>query len=52
MHKLNFQIMEFVRILKDYDHLWAVKQPDKEDDESLPIYLIDGIMPSIYLISL
>lgn len=38
MHKLNFQIMEFVRILKDYDHLWAVKQPDKEDDELTDIF--------------
>lgn len=25
--------MEFVRLIKGYDHLWAVKEPDKELDE-------------------
>ena len=30
--------MEFVRILKDYDHLWAVKQPDKENDELTDLF--------------
>ena len=25
--------MEFVRIIDGYDHLWAVKDPDKEADE-------------------
>lgn len=30
--------MEFIRILKDYDHLWAVKQPDKETDELTDLF--------------
>lgn len=30
--------MEFIRILKDYDHLWAVKQFDKETDELTDLF--------------
>lgn len=30
--------MEFVRILKGYDHLWAVKLPEKEDDELTDLF--------------
>jgi hypothetical protein len=30
--------MQFVRILKGYDHLWAVKDPDKENDELTSLF--------------
>lgn len=30
--------MEFVRILKGYNHLWAVKEPDKEHDELTELF--------------
>ena len=25
--------MKFVRVIEGYEHLWAVKEPDKEYDE-------------------
>lgn len=30
--------MEFVRVIKGYDHLWAVKEPDKESDELTSLF--------------
>lgn len=30
--------MEFVRVIKGYDHLWAVKEPDKELDELTSLF--------------
>lgn len=30
--------MEFVRVIKGYDHLWAVKAPDKESDELTSLF--------------
>lgn len=30
--------MRFTRIIKGYDHLWAVKNPDKEDDELTELF--------------
>lgn len=30
--------MQFVRIIKGYDHLWAVKEPDKEYDELTALF--------------
>lgn len=30
--------MHFVRIIKDYDHLWAVKSQDKENDELTDLF--------------
>ncbi len=30
--------MEFVRIIPDHDHLWAVKNPDKENDELTDLF--------------
>ena len=30
--------MEFVRVIKGYDHLWAVKEPNKELDELTSLF--------------
>ena len=30
--------MEFVRVIKGYNHLWAVKNPDKELDELTSLF--------------
>lgn len=30
--------MQFVRVIEGYDHLWAVKEPDKEDDELTSLF--------------
>lgn len=30
--------MKFVRIIDNYDHLWAVKTQDKEDDELTDLF--------------
>lgn len=30
--------MEFVRVIRGYDHLWAVKEPDKESDELTSLF--------------
>lgn len=30
--------MQFVRIIKGYDHLWAVKEPNKEYDELTALF--------------
>lgn len=30
--------MEFVRVIEEYDHLWAVKEPDKELDELTSLF--------------
>lgn len=30
--------MEFVRVIKGYDHLWALKEPDKESDELTSLF--------------
>lgn len=30
--------MHFVRIIQDYDHLWAVKSQDKENDELTDLF--------------
>ncbi len=34
----NVLYMKFVRIIDGYDHLWAVKSPDKEDDELTELF--------------
>lgn len=47
--------MEFVRVISGYDHLWAVKSPDKELDEltdflkkiKSPDYLLDFFMDNL-----
>ena len=47
--------MEFVQVLSGYDHLWAVKSPDKEVDEltdflmriKSPDYLLDFFMDNL-----
>lgn len=31
-------ICSFVRVIEGYDHLWAVKEPDKEDDELTSLF--------------
>ena len=38
MHCNTFKVMEFVRVIKGYDHLWAVKEPDKELDELTSLF--------------
>ena len=30
--------MEFVRVIEGYNHLWAVKEPDKEYDELTALF--------------
>lgn len=30
--------MKFVRVIKGYEHLWAVKEPDKEHDELTSLF--------------
>ncbi|WP_302457826.1 hypothetical protein [Bacteroides fluxus] len=30
--------MKFVRVINGYDHLWAVKEPDKEYDELTSLF--------------
>lgn len=30
--------MKFVRVVEDYEHLWAVKEPDKEFDELTSLF--------------
>ncbi len=30
--------MKFVRVIGGYDHLWAVKEPDKEFDELTSLF--------------
>lgn len=37
MHRKNKR-MEFVRVIKGYDHLWAVKDPGKELDELTSLF--------------
>lgn len=39
--------MKFVRVIKGYEHLWAVKEPDKEHDELTSLFE-NGIMQIIY----
>ena len=38
MHRNVFVVMEFVRVIRGYDHLWAVKEPDKESDELTSLF--------------
>ena len=30
--------MKFVRVVEDYEYLWAVKEPDKEFDELTSLF--------------
>lgn len=30
--------MKFVRVIEGYEHLWAVKEPDKEFDELTSLF--------------